>query len=183
MKDAAEMVPLYRRVLGADFERLPPAVRALHDLRQPTMWRGRVDVQRGTAFICGIIAAIAGLPPAGPDQPLTVTFTPRNGEEIWHRAFGTAVFLTRQAPGAGGIHEFAGPARLLLQPRVSADGMSLDLTGVRLLGVPVPRFLVPKVETREFEKAGRYHFEVEARLPWFGRLVRYAGWLEPAEKP
>ena len=69
------------------------------------------------------------------------------------------------------------------QTLLVADAHIGKAVSFRKLGVPVPRFLVPKVETREFEKAGRYHFEVEARLPWFGRLVCYAGWLEPAARP
>jgi hypothetical protein len=34
------------------------------------------------------------------------------------------------------------------------------------------------VRTFEREQGGRYHFEVEAKLPLFGLLVRYSGWLE-----
>jgi hypothetical protein len=35
------------------------------------------------------------------------------------------------------------------------------------------------VRTFECERDGRYRFEVEARLPLFGLLVRYSGWLVP----
>ena len=174
--------PLYRRLLGADFDRLPPAVRSLHDVRERSVWIGRADVERGTSFVCRLIAAIAGLPPAGPDQPLTVTFTPENGAEIWHRAFGARVFRTVQALGPGVILEQSGPARLTLAPRLTAAGLSLDIQAAHVLGIAVPGWLLPIAKTSEYDSDGRYQFEVEARLPWFGRLVRYAGWLQPAAK-
>ena len=180
MNKPATDVPLYRRLLGADFDRLPPAVRALHDLRDRSVWTGRADVERGASIVCKVIAAIAGLPPAGPDQPLTVTFNAENGAEIWHRSFDRSVFRTRQTLGAGVILEKAGPARLTLAPKVSAEGLSLALAGVHVLGIPAPRILLPNVETREYEKDGRYYFTVEARISYFGLLVRYAGWLEAA---
>ncbi len=41
--------PLYRRVLGARFDALPPKVRALHDLSRPCTWRGEADVERAVA--------------------------------------------------------------------------------------------------------------------------------------
>ena len=44
--------------------------------------------------------------------------------------------------------------------------------------MPLPRALHPVVRTFEREQGGRYHFEVEAHLPLFGLLIRYAGWLE-----
>lgn len=186
-------VPLYQRVLGPDFDRLPVMVRALHDVREKSTWTGRADVERGTSILCRVLAVLAGLPPTGEDQPLTVTFTPDNGAEVWHRAFGTTVFRTRQSAGGQSpgntsvILETAGPplldlVRLHLKPYASADGLSLDLIAMRIIGIPVPRFLVPSVVTREYELDGRYRFEVEAEIKAWGRLVHYSGWLVPAPR-
>ncbi len=186
-------IPLYRRVLGAEFDRLPPMVQALHDVREKSTWSGRAGVERGSSIICRLIAAVTGLPPTGADQPLTVTFTPENGTEVWHRAFGKSAFRTVQSAvgqgedNTGVIEEAAGPAglplvRLQLKTCVSADGLSLDLIGVRVIGLPLPRILVPSVVTREYERDGRYRFEVEAEINGLGRLVRYAGWLAPTSR-
>ena len=49
---------------------------------------------------------------------------------------------------------------------------------MRLLGLPLPPFMLPPIRTRESERDGRYQFEVEAGLPLIGLLVRYEGWLE-----
>ena len=53
---------------------------------------------------------------------------------------------------------------------------------VRLFGMlRLPASLFEGVRCREFEpEEGRYGFDVEARLPLVGRVIRYQGWLEPA---
>ena len=57
-------------------------------------------------------------------------------------------------------------------------GHSPDHTdGSHLL--PLPASLFEGVRCREFEQDGRYRFEVEARLPLVGRVIRYEGWLLP----
>ena len=174
----AMIEPLYRRLLAEDFDRLPPAVRLLHDVRERAVWAGRADVERGSAWICRLICALSGLPRTGSDQPLTVEFVPTAGDaEIWRRTFGRKVFQSRQWRSTSGLQEQIGPARLMLLPKVTTAGLTLSLAAIHLFGIPVPR---PIVETREFEKDGRYRFEVEARFRGLGRLVRYAGWLEPA---
>ncbi|QQP98489.1 DUF4166 domain-containing protein [Lysobacter enzymogenes] len=60
-------------------------------------------------------------------------------------------------------------------------GLSWRLMRVRALGLPLPRGWFAGVRAREFEREGRYHFDVAAQLPLVGLLVRYRGWLEVAE--
>ncbi len=174
--------PLYRRVLGARFDALPPAVRALHDVARQSTWRGEADVERGTALIARLIGWISRLPPTSRALPLVVTFTADDrGGEHWRRSFGGHVFPTYQRAGDGVIHERIGPATVALRPTAGPEGLALSVEGMRVLGIPVPAALRPAVTTREHEIDGRYHFEVEAILPLAGRLVRYRGWLAPAD--
>ena len=126
-----------------------------------------------------IAAAIAGLPPEGPDQPLVVTFEPVGETEVWSRRFGKALFRSVQYERGGLLHERVGPTTFVFTPVATTEGLALRLDGFRVLGIPLPRPLHPTVRTFEREHHGRYEFEVEARLPLFGLLVRYAGWLEP----
>ena len=52
----------------------------------------------------------------------------------------------------------------------------------RLLGVlPLPIRWLDGVRCRAYAERERDQFEVDARLPLFGRIVHYRGWLEPAE--
>lgn len=170
--------PLYRRVLGDRFDAMPPEVRALHDVSSPSTWRGEADVERGASKIARLIGWIARLPPTSRALPLEVTFTPDGRGEQWRRSFGRHVFPTHQSAGDGVILERIGPATVALQPTAGPDGLALSLVAMRVLGVPVPRPMLPLVATRETEHGGRYHFEVEAVLPLAGLLVRYRGWLE-----
>lgn len=171
-------VPLYRRLLGERFEQLPARVRELHDVTGTSVWTGRADVERGVSLASRVVATLFGLPPAGRDQALRVTFQVDGDREIWSRTFGNAVFRSVQYERDGLLRERVGPSTFVFALDTSANGMALALRGVRFLGVPLPRFLAPLMHTFESERDGRYRFEVEASLPLLGRIVRYAGWLE-----
>jgi Domain of unknown function (DUF4166) len=174
--------PLYRRVLGgAAFERLPAPVRALHSVTQTTTWVGTADVSRGTSPASRLIVTVFGLPPAGNNQPLAVTFTPDvRGAETWDRAFGARRFVSVQSDAGGGvIAERVGLVTLYLRPIADAATLRLRLERVTVLGLSLPQRLLPHVATSETAVDGRYHFDVEARLPLVGLLVRYTGSLAP----
>jgi hypothetical protein len=172
------IAPLYRRLLGERFDVLPPRVRALHDLDAVAVWVGRAMVERGTHALARLIAWLSGLPPAGRDVALRVTFTPREGREHWRRDFGGHAFRSVQYQHDGLLCERVGMTTFMFALEASPDGLALRLAGLRVLGLPVPAALHPRVRTLESDRDGRYHFEVESRLPWIGLLVRYAGWLD-----
>jgi hypothetical protein len=174
------MIPLYRRLLGARFDELPPRVRELHDLTERSTWVGRADVERGRSWMARMAATLLSFPASGRDQPLSVTFVPDQGRERWTRTFGTKVFPTLQYARGNWLIERVGPTSLAFTLAASADGLSLILRQVRFLGVPLPRALLAAVHTWEGEREDRYRFEVEAVLPVIGLLVRYSGWLEKA---
>ena len=48
------------------------------------------------------------------------------------------------------------------------------------LGLPLPGFLAPRGDSFEFEKHGRFCFDVEVTLPVAGFVIRYSGYLKPA---
>jgi hypothetical protein len=174
---------LYRSLLGARFEELPAPVRELHDLTEPAVWIGRADVERGSSWVARTLADLLSLPPDGKDQPLGVSFVPVNGREEWTRWFGTRTFGSVQFEHDGLLAERIGPTCLLSALEASEEGLALTLHGVRVLGIPLPRFLHPRVRTIERQQDGIYWFEAEAHLPLAGLLVRYTGWLERSETP
>ena len=150
-------------------------MRELHDVAGASVWTGRADVERGRSLPSRMVATLFGLPPAGRDQALRVTFQVDGGTGDLVAQFGNAVFRSVQYERGGLLRERVGPSTFVFALETSADGMALKLQGVRFLGVPLPRFLAPSVRTFESERDGRYHFEVEASLPLLGRIVRYAG--------
>lgn len=47
-----------------------------------------------------------------------------------------------------------------------------------LLRLRMPNFLLPKSNTFETVKDGRFEFHVDLRVPFIGRIAKYNGWLE-----
>ena len=89
-----------------------------------------------------------------------------------------------EATPEGAILETLGPATLHAALRIQPNGLSLEVVGVRVLGVGVPRMFWPRVSAREWAMDGRYHFKVELALPiWAGRLVAYEGALDVPMPP
>ncbi len=168
---------LYRRLLGQRFAVLPTRVRELHDLAAASRRAGVANVERGRSRLSRLAAWMAGLPPDGCDLALCVTFEPVGANEIWTRRFGEVRFRSVQYERDGFLCERAGPTTFLFTPVAGGDGLALRLDGFRLLGLPLPRLVHPSVRTWEYEREGRYQFEVEARLPLAGLVIRYGGWL------
>lgn len=172
---------LYRRVLGAAYRRQSPAGRKLHDggcLR----WSGRCSVDGPATRVGRAIASLFSLPPAGIDVPIAVEFLVRDGRETWIRRVGRRTMQSLQYIGvrrpAGWLVEQFGPFAFDLAVSIDEDGrLLLALSGMRLLGVPMPRAVWPIIAARESEAEGRFQFDVEIGLPIVGRLVRYRGFL------
>jgi hypothetical protein len=177
------MTPLYRRVLGPAWDRLPEPVRALHEVTTPRRFEGRAEVRRGRGPLAALTAALFGFPEAGPDVPITVDLTPVDGREVWRRAFAGRSFRSVQADSGtpGVIAERFGPFEFRLGLTLDGERLRLDPRGWTLLGLPLPRGLEPFGESFETAEAGRFRFHVEIRLPLAGLVVSYRGWLEPAE--
>ena len=49
------LAPLYRRVIGVEFDQLPEIVRRLHTPGQACIWEGRADVVRGNSPLAGFL--------------------------------------------------------------------------------------------------------------------------------
>ncbi len=178
----ADSEPLYRRVLGAGFDRLPPQIRQMHDIAVPSMAEGVAEVTRGQSMIARLIGWLAHLPDAGSDIPVQVLFAPRGGAEFWRRSFGGSGFqsVLGPAPGRAGFAiERLGPMRFLLAVPVDDEGLSMVLEGMSVFGVPVPRALWPRVRATERVVDGRFAFDVALSAPVGGLIIRYRGQLRP----
>jgi hypothetical protein len=103
--------------------------------------------------------------------------------EAWHRDFGGARMSSQLRLKDGLLQEWLGPVRFRFALHANDGAIWWTVAGVRVFGfVPLPASLFDGVRCREYQHDGRYHFEVEAGLPVAGRIIRYAGWLEPAQE-
>ncbi len=63
---------------------------------------------------------------------------------------------------------------------VTEQGLEMPVKRAYCLGIPLPNWLTPRSQTREFVDAqGRFNFDVAVYLPGAGLVVRYRGWLKP----
>lgn len=174
------LAPLYRRVLGSRFDKLPRQVRDMHDVQSTATATGTCEIDRGRNPIARLIGRVFKMPPAGADVPVTVTFVPTDGREIWCRDFCGARFQTVQEScpdNPGHLIERFGVMAFLLEVPVTEHGLSLELRRVSLLGIPLPRRLWPRIKAEERVVDGAFAFDVSLKLPLAGPMIHYRGIL------
>lgn len=180
--------PLFETALAGDYRALPAAIRDLHDVLDTRIFEGRASVERGTSVMSRLLAWTMGFPPANPDVAVCVEMVRGPAGETWQRRFGAAQFRSalsrRQGAGHGEIWERFGLLSFLIGLERRGEELHYPVRAVRLFGVvPLPRFLMPVSQTREYaDDAGRANFDVAISHPLAGFIVRYRGWLVSASR-
>lgn len=181
-KASGKVLPLYRRVLGEAWSRLPAPVRAMHYGSGTWIAEGRSSVDRGRNPLARIIAAIIGFPKAANDIPVSVRFEAKDGREIWRRDFAGKRFSSLQFEGRGSMEglvcERFGPVTIAMALVADGERMRLVARRCSVLGIPLPKFLHPRGAIFESAEDNRFNFHVEIGFAWSGLIVRYRGWLE-----
>jgi hypothetical protein len=171
--------PLYARLLGPGFDRLPPAVRTLHDIAGHAGAEGEGRVVRGKGRLARMVAAAVRFPPQG-NWPLHVDFREQGGAETWTRDFGGHRFSSTLSQSGERLVERFGPLRFAFDLPSGPQGLEMRLRSWSAFHVPLPRALAPRIRAREWEEQGRFRFDVRVALPLVGEVVHYSGWLAPA---
>jgi hypothetical protein len=174
--DAAVSAPLFRRVLGAEFETLPPVVRTLHAASGRRRYYGQVEVVRGANPLARLFAWATRLPPAGKGE-VEVEIDISGEEEKWTRHIGGHAMPSRLWERHGLLCEQLGLARFGFRLTAEQGDIVWRVERVTALGLPLPARWFDKVQARESQLEGRYGFDVAAAMPVIGLLVRYRGWL------
>lgn len=181
---AQRSMPLYRRLLGPAWTRLPEAVRTLHGETLPGRAEGRADIERGHHPLARAAAWIFRFPPPGRDVPVSVHFERDVEGETWHRRFGRHAFQSRHSARDGRwrhlLVERFGPVTFGLALVVDDKGLHFFVRRWSVLGIALPLRWAPVSHATEGEADGRFRFDVDLGHPLTGRIVRYRGWLQPA---
>ena len=175
-EEIAQPPPLYHRMMGPTFERLPPAVRAMHAVVRDGGASGEAEVTGAANPVGALIARIVGFPRAG-RYPLHVAFAEHDGVERWTREFGITRFISELSEANGRLAERFGPARFYFDLPADETGLTMVMRRWSLLGLPLSLSLAPRSLAREWEEDGSFHFDVPIALPLIGRLVHYRGVL------
>jgi hypothetical protein len=173
--------PLYRRILGPAFASLPSRVRELHEHAPDRRWTGFAEVRRGRGMVANLIARLVGFPKAAARVPVTVDFSSDNRAEHWVRNFGGKSFSSLQIAGTGRnahlLVERFGVAAFALALVIEGDQLRLIPRRWSLLGIPMPRCLLPTGTSFETQRDGHFWFDVTIAMPLVGLIVAYRGTL------
>ena len=123
-------------------------------------------------------ALLFGFPAATPSIPVAVRKEKTAAGEKWTRRFGEKSFVShlsrREDDGPGVLRERFGPFSFKLRLGVEGNRVTWPVKSWRLLGIPMPRALMPKSETTESVGAdGRFRFDVRISVPLAGDVVHY----------
>jgi len=178
----AEM-PLYQRILGAAWDRLPAEIHAVHAGQATTVVEGRASVERGGAPLARLAGFLVGFPAAAEETPVRVRFDPDGGGETWTRSFGADSFSSRQFAGrgrsAGLLCERFGLLTFAMALVPEGDRLALVLRRWNFCGLPLPLWLCPRSDSYEVSEDGHFRFHVDISHPLTGLIVRYRGSLAP----
>jgi hypothetical protein len=174
--------PLYRQLLAAQFDTLPPKVRALHERSGLRRYHGKVEVERGGGWASRLCGWATRLPRAGKGA-LRVEIDADEGGERWARVIAGKPMRSRLWARDALLREQLGLVRFAFRLQVedlpgAGRAVIWRVAQVRALGLPLPARWFARVSAREYEREHRYRFDVTASLPRIGLLVHYRGWLD-----
>lgn len=169
--------PLYQRVMRQAFHLLSQPVRAMHEVFGDGGAEGEAVVSRGDSLAARLVAKLFGFPPAG-HHPLHVSFKEECGTEQWTRDFSGQCFSSRLSEEKGHLVERFGALRFAFNLLPRGNGLSMEIRGWSIFGIPLPLFLAPRSIAYEWAEGDRFHFDVSIALPLIGLIVHYRGWLE-----
>ncbi|SNS67656.1 MULTISPECIES: DUF4166 domain-containing protein [unclassified Azospirillum] len=178
-------MPVFRRLLGPAMDRLPDAVRHVHDGEGRLELSGLAQVDVMPGLLPRLICALMGLPKAGRNVPVTVIFDRTPTAEHWHRRFGKRHYASRLTAGTGAdtglLIEQMGMITNIFRIEATADALYLTVVGCCFLGMSMPAWLAPRCRVAEGQKDGDFTFDIPIDLPWLGRLIHYRGRLGRAQ--
>lgn len=176
--------PLFEQVIGAaHWASMPESYRVTHDLWDRHEMRGVSSVTRGTGFLVRLIAAVFRFPRQSAETPLRVTMERIGQEEHWTRDFDGQRFKSvLSLAGPQSVYERFGPFTFKLSLPIKDNRMKMEVERGWLMGLPLPKALLPRSETSEYEQDGVFHFDVRLSAPLAGLIVHYKGWLARDEE-
>lgn len=168
---------LYSRVMGERFDRLPLAVRRIHDVLRDDGASGEAEVTGADNLLGALVARIMRFPSAG-RYPLHVAFSEYEGTERWTRSFGSSTFTSTLSEEGGQLIERFGPLRFRFELPSDERGLEMHIKGWSAWRIPLPLCLAPRSRAREWQKGDDFWFDVPIALPIIGTIVHYRGNLK-----
>lgn len=170
---------LYRRLLGPDFDRLPPVLRRFHDSGKEAVGSGSVDIQVGQRPWTRLLARALRLPAAGRGVPVTVRVYPDGERERWSRTFGATGLQTVQWVEQGRLRERVGALTFSFDVSADETGMRFRFAGMAAFGMKLPRRFAVHVDADVTGFHADWHVNVTIRTPGSRLVMSYDGRIAP----
>lgn len=169
---------MYEQVMGESFARLPPALQRFHTLAGSHRLHGWVDTDAPSTAAARLLALCLGTPREATSGPIRFQLDATPTAETWTRHFPSQTMTSHMRLDARRIVEQLGAARLTFALCEAEGRLQMRLIGLRFLGVPCPRWLIPRIVAEETGDADRLHFHVQASVPLVGTVASYRGHLD-----
>lgn len=157
---------------------LPKALQALHSTGG--FYSGRCSVTPGRGWLAKLALRFAGMPFGGDDIPVRLGVEKEGSAWIWTRDFDGHITRSQLTldQDMGCVREQFGQVCVWLKPVVANERLEIQILRLSMLRVAFAKVLLPQSKTVEWQDDdGRFRFDVAARMPFFGDLIRYKGWL------
>ncbi|WKB55238.1 DUF4166 domain-containing protein [Eleftheria terrae] len=169
---------MYESVMGEAYGRLAPAVQDFHRLAGRLALRGEVVVQAPAGWLARLLAWALRAPLRASAGPIRFALDARPALEVWTRHFPLSTMSSCLQLRGRRLVERLGAAELVFELREREGRLEMVLQGLRFLGIPCPRWLMPEVRAVESGAGRRLHFDVGAWVPGCGQVARYQGHLD-----
>jgi Domain of unknown function (DUF4166) len=166
------MSDLFKDCLGEKFEQLAPLVRKAHAGK--VRLEGDVVVERGNA-IAQLVCNLFGMPPASLKCRLVVLGSHDAQTMTWNRHFDDHPMDSHFYKDGDYVVERLGPIHMKMALEVSDGVLTYSLAKTRIFGIPIPKFISPRVKAVEQQVEDKYRFSVVVGMPVVGMLVSYLG--------
>lgn len=169
--------------MGEAFDRLAEPLRRFHRLAGRHVLDGEVETMAPASALARLFALGLGTPLRDARGPLRFELDATAEHETWTRRFPSRVMRSHMHRQGTRIVERLGGVRLEFELRDHAGRLQMRLRRLRVLGIPCPTVCMPRVSAEERGEGDRLYFDVQASLPWIGRVAAYRGHLVLPDTP
>jgi hypothetical protein len=170
---------LYRRVLGDQFDKLPPVLKRFHGSPEGGRAHGNFRVTRGPGWLRNALANLLGFPRAGAAVPVRLEVAPEGTSERWYRHFPDRKLSSLQWANGPWLEESFGMGAYRWELLIEGKRLTHEFRQARVAGIPVPRALAPFVNGWVDADDSGWTVVVHIFFPLLGEIVGYEGRVEP----
>jgi Domain of unknown function (DUF4166) len=125
---------------------------------------------------------LLGTPMQSGHGPITFDLKISLATERWTRRFATNVMSSTFSTANGLLIEKLGAATLHFKLEATKDMLEMKIVSMSFLGIPSPKWLLPRIVGEETQCDSNFCFNVAAHAPIAGLVVGYKGVLTLVEE-